>query len=225
MDHVHWFGIATQQLFSSLVGHEQVQDEGGFAHCLQHQAQSGFREVQCGVQTHQDSGFKVSKHQASQSQKLWVDNSVGVAGLVAIFQQHLSLSNLSDMARESRLAWVNVLLQNFSSIQHQLLSQVHQGVVQDQLTNGIFHDAEQSGGIQHQIFGLCVYQGSHIWPWRLTGFFQSAEQSGTHWDNIACVCSQYFPSIHVVHHLLTRFDCKFLTKPAAVEGVPHVIVW
>lgn len=109
-------------------------------------------------------------------------------------------------------------------IQHHAQSHVHQGVAHHEFTMGIL-GSEQSA-IQHQIFGLCVYQGSHIGHWRLTGFFHCVVlQTGTHWDNMACVCPQYFPSIHVVHHLLTRFDCKFLTKPAAVEGVPHVIVW
>jgi len=39
------------------------------------------------------------------------------------------------------------------------------------------------------------------------------------------VCSQYFQSTHVVHHLLIKRDCNVDTRLAAVEGVPHVIAW
>lgn len=85
-------------------GQEHQVHTGKFVqNCLQ-QDQSAAHHDQYVVQTHQERGFKGAEHQVSQSQKLWVDNSVGVPGLVAIFQQHLSLSNLSDMARESRLA-------------------------------------------------------------------------------------------------------------------------
>ena len=92
-------------------------------------------------------------------------------------------------------------------IQHQAQSHVHQGVAHHEFTMGIL-GAEQSG-IQHQIFGLCVYQGLHIGHWRLTSFFHPVVlQIGTHWVNIAFVCSQYFQSTHVVHHLLIKRDCN-----------------
>lgn len=67
------------------------------------------------------------------------------------------------------------MLQNFSSIQHQLLSQVHQGVVQDQLTNDIFPQIEQSG-IQHQAQSQ-VHQGV-VHDQLTNGIFHEAEQSG-----------------------------------------------
>lgn len=94
MDHVHWFGTATQQLFSTLFGHEQAQDIGGLEHSLQHHAQFGFRVVQCRVQDHQDKDFKGSKHQVSPSQNVVIPlRRGGLLYTLASFQQQLLLSN------------------------------------------------------------------------------------------------------------------------------------